>query len=114
MPKVRTIACEIKTGDVGTTSDVYLAFNGHPVQFSAPTGGTGATETFAGTFAAMSVAHSVTLLGPAEGAWHIDEIAVTYELDVGKPYVVRYGAITLDSNNQVNIWAEPPRPTFDV
>jgi hypothetical protein len=114
MPKVRTIACEIKTGDVGTTSDVYLVFNGHPVQFSAPTGGTGATETFAGTFAAMSVAHSVTLLGPAEGAWHIDEIAVTYELEGDAPYTVRFGPVALDTENQVSIWAEPPRPTFDV
>lgn len=114
MPKVRSIACEIQTGAVGTTSDVYLAFNGHPIQLVGPSGGTGTGETLSGTFSPMSVAHSVTLLGPAEGAWQIDVIAVTYEMEGGEPYTVRFGPVTLDTENQVSIWAEPPRPTFDV
>ncbi len=114
MPRVNRLQCEIQTGDVGLDGDVVLAFNGHPLGFDGVEGGTGPGETLSGSFSPRSVAHSVTLVGPAEGEWAIDSITVTYELDVGEPYVVRYGAVELDSTNQVNIWAEPPRPTFDV
>ena len=114
MPRVNRLQCEIVTGDMGLEGDVVLAFNGHPLTFEGAEGGAAAGETFTGSFSPRSVAHSVTLVGPEDGEWSIDSITVTYELDIGEPYVVRYGAITLDESNQVNIWAEPPRPTFDV
>ena len=114
MPKVQQIECTITTGKVGTESDVILAFNGHPLPFDNPDGGTGSGESFSGSFAPMSVAHSVSIVGPTEGDWDIQEIAVTYHLDIGEPYSVRFGPIALNTTNQVNIWAEPPRPIFDV
>ena len=114
MPRIDTIDVEIKTGAQGASSPVTFQFNGHNLAFENTTGGTGPGESFTGGFELRSFVHSVALNGPEEGSWDVDELRVTYTTGEDEPYVIRFGKVQLNDANAVNIWRDPPPPTFDV
>ncbi len=114
MPKIDTIAIEVKTGDQGTTDPVTFQFNGHTLSFEETQGGTAPGEIFQGSFEVGSYGHSVALNGPKTGEWQIEELRVTYELGDSDSYSIRFGAVSLNEDNALNIYRSRPRPTFDV
>ncbi len=114
MPKLNSFKVKIKTGDAGMDEPVNFSINNHVVPFENVKGGTGPGETFESDFEVNSFAHSLTLVGPKKGAWKIREMEVGFNAEHTEPYSVRFGEVTLDETNQVNIWQDPPLPTFDV
>ena len=113
MARLSTIQICITTGDKPTTNPVVLAFNGHEVTLSADGGSTETDGKFEGTFSPNSVAHSVHLNGPASGEWTVERVDVSFQAH-GQPWDVAYGPITLDSETALDVWQEPPLPTFEV
>lgn len=114
MPRIETFTVAIKTGSLGTLESPRFCFNGFDCEFDDPTGGTGAGQRFDGRFAPRSVPHQLYLSGPTEGTWEIAGIEIHYELSDGDQYDLRFGAVTLDGTNAVNLWRQRPQPTFDV
>ncbi len=114
MPRVNNFKVKIETGDTGTTDTAQFNFNNHKLPFDDPKGGTGAGETFEGGFEVNSFAHSLSLVGPEKGSWHIKGITVDYDCADTPPYTVRFGEVTLDETTEVDIWQDPPLPAFDV
>lgn len=114
MPKVNSFKVKIETGDTGTTGTVYFNFNNHKLPFENVSGGTGPGEVFEGGFDVGSFAHSMALAGPEKGEWHINSITVDIDSESTPPYSVRFGKVTLDETTELNIWQDPPLPSFDV
>jgi hypothetical protein len=118
MPRLESMKVAIRTGKIGTESPVLLNFNGFIVPLDQPEGRTMPSELYAGTFSPNSVPHVLTLSGPEQGAWEIEQVTVEYTLEGETPYTVSFGSadqpIKLDETNQLHIWAERPLPTFDV
>lgn len=114
MPRVNTFKVEITTGETGQPGPVRFDFNGHTMEFQNVKGGTGPGETFEGSFDARSFAHSVALVGPAEGKWAIDKLVITYHADASDPYTVTFGNVVLDDTTALDIWRDKPLPAFDV
>lgn len=114
MPKLRTFKVRIETGDTGTAGPVLFNINNHPLPFENVTGSPSAGQVFEGGFGVDSFAHSLSLLGPESGQWHIRNMVVDYECENAPPYSVTFGEVTLDETTEVNIWKDPPGPTFDV
>lgn len=114
MPKVNSFRVRIETGEIGTADTVHFNFNNHKLPFENVTGGTGPGEVFEGGFDVNSFAHSMTVVGPERGQWHIKSLTVEIDSESVPPYSVRFGEVTLDETNELNIWQEPPMSTFDV
>ena len=116
MPKLDAFTLEIKTGPKGGPERPHFDINGFPLEFDEMKGGTGPGETLKATGSPQSFPHSLALIGPEEGSesWEIDSITATYECSGAEPYTIRMGAVTLDDESNLNIWHEPPTPTFDV
>ena len=114
MPKLNSFKVKIETGDQGTAGPVLFSVNSHNVPFENVTGNTEAGEFFEGGFEVNSFAHSLTLVGPEKGEWHIKKISVDFVCEGTQPYSVTYGEVTLDETSQANLWQDPPQPVFDV
>ncbi|MFQ5444766.1 MAG: helicase [Nitrospinales bacterium] len=114
MPKLNNFKVTIETGDRGTPGPVMFTINGHTVPFETVEGSTEPGQTFIGGFEINSFAHSLALSGPEKGEWNIRQMKVDYNCQDFEPYSVTYGAVTLDETTDVNIWKDPPLPTFDV
>ena len=114
MPRLNNFKVTIQTGDPGTRGPVKFSINNHQLPLENTQGGVGPGETFAGGFDVNSFAHSLTLVGPEEGRWNIRSIQVDYRCENTEPYTVKFGEVTLDEATEVNIWQDPPLPTFDV
>jgi hypothetical protein len=114
MPKLNRLNIKIVTGEQGMDEPVHFSINSHVVPFENIPGGTGAGQTFEGDFEINSFAHSLTLVGPEKGEWNIREMEVSFDSENIEPYSVRYGEVTLDATNEVNLWQDPPLKTFDV
>ena len=114
MPKLNNFKVKIETGDQGTSGPVQFSINSHTLPFDNPTGATGAGGVFEGGFEVNSFAHSLALVGPEEGQWHIKKVQVDFNCESVEPYSVTYGEVTLDDGSQLDIWQDPPLPTFDV
>jgi len=114
MPRLNTFKVTIETGDQGTPGPVLFNFNNHTLPFENVKGGTAAGQTFEGEFEVNSFAHSLTLVGPEQGEWRLEKITVDYKCESLEPYAVTFDALTLDAANQVNIWQDPPLPSFAV
>jgi hypothetical protein len=114
MPKLNNFKVKIETGDQGTPGPVQFCINSHTLPFENPTGETGAGCVFEGGFEVNSFAHSLTLVGPEEGQWHIKKVQVDFNCESVEPYSVTYVDVTLDDSSQLDIWQDPPLPTFDV
>ncbi len=113
MPRVTELQLVIETGDVPLEQPVILVFNNHPIPVPADSGGTGAGETFEGRFRPNSFAHSVALQGPEAGEWAVNGVTVTYRSGADE-WTVRWGAVTLTAETAVDIWEDPPLPSWDV
>jgi len=46
--------------------------------------------------------------------WQIKNITIDYQCESTPPYTVKFGEVLLDDATEVNIWQDPPLPTFDV
>ena len=114
MPRVLTFDVEIRTGDAGTNTPVRCCINGHTMPFEEPSGTTESGGLYKASFRVMSFIHSLTIVGPDEGMWNIDELGVTYHCADMEPYDVRFGAVVLDEETEVNIWAEQKPTSFYV
>ena len=114
MPRLNNFKLTIQTGDPGTLGPVLFSINNHQVPLEDVKGGANKGETLEGGFQVNSFAHSLTLVGPEEGSWNIKSIRVDYHCENTDPYFVTFGEVTLDDKTEVNIWQDPPLPTFDV
>jgi hypothetical protein len=116
MPKLDRFTLEIKTGKRGGPKTPMFNINGFPLEFDEAEGGTGPGESLKAVGAPFSFPHALALIGPADGAepWDIESVRATFECANMDPYTVRLGAVTLDDESNLNIWYEPPPPTFDV
>ncbi|CCQ91783.1 Helicase [Nitrospina gracilis 3/211] len=114
MPKLNRFHIKIETGEVGTKQPVYFTINNHKVPFEEVKGDVGPGQTFESGFEVSSFAHSMTLVGPEQGKWDIQKIRVDYDCEGTQPYSVTFGQVELDEATEVNIWNDPPLPTWDV
>jgi len=114
MPKLNRFKVEIETGDAGMEGPVSFCINSHKVPFQDCSGSTASGQTFEGGFEVRSFAHSLTLVGPEKGNWEIKRVKVDFEPDAIAPYSVTLGEVVLDETTELNIWKDPPQPTFDV
>jgi hypothetical protein len=116
MPKLTQFKLEIKTGNSPGPESPQFSINGFPLEFDETEGSTEAGETLTAIGSPNSFPHSLVLIGPENGSpnWDIESVLAIYECDKMDPYEVRMGAISLDDNANLNVWHEPPLPTFDV
>lgn len=116
MPKLDSFTLEIKTGARRGPEKPIFNINGFPLEFEEMNGSTGAGETLKATGSVFSFPHALALIGPSEGnpPWDIESVRATYQCANMEPYIVHMGAATLDDESNLNIWHEPPPPTFDV
>lgn len=116
MPKLDTFTLEIKTGERAGPDTPMFNINGFPLEFDEVEGSTEPGEVLKATGNPYSFPHALALMGPDEGAepWDIESIRATYHCANLEPYTVRLGSVTLDDESNLNIWYEPPPPTFDV
>ncbi|MCH7958692.1 MAG: helicase [Candidatus Hydrogenedentes bacterium] len=114
MPKLNSFTIEIQTGETEGPERLQYSINGFPLDFDEMEGGSGAGETLTATGAPQSFPHTLLLRGPEQGRWDIQSVRLTFECDGDEPYTIQLGAVTLDSESDLNIWHEPPMPVFDV
>ena len=114
MPRLESFTIKITTGDNGRDDIPGFAFNSIPCEFEEVSGNAKTNEAMEGFFAPRSFTHSFVLKGPEQGSWDIKETEITYLVDGQEPYSVRFGAVSLDSNSDMNLWHEPPSEEFDV
>ncbi|MFT7622936.1 MAG: hypothetical protein ACI9WU_002111 [Myxococcota bacterium] len=115
MPRIDDVEVRISTGARGIEGPPVLVFNGHLIPVRVEEGGTGSGEHFVGVARPNSFAHSVQILGPEPGteAWDIEKMEIVYRAP-GEEWTVRWGAVSVDDDANVDIWDEPPLPTWDV
>ena len=113
MPLVKTVKVEITTARRDVDWPVMLEFNGHQLPFDT-VDEVDESHVFRGGFTPNSFAHSVLIVGPETGEWEISGLQVTYDPMGHDPYTVHFGEITLDSETSLDIWQDPPLPTFEV
>ncbi len=116
MPRLDTFTLEIKTGKRPGPEKAGFSINGFSLAFDDVEGGTGSGETLNVMGSPQSFPHSLALTGPSEGRepWDIESVTATYRCGGTEPYTVHLGAVTLDDESDLDIWHEPPLPTFDV
>ena len=116
MPKLTQFKLEVKTGTNPGPENPSFSINGFPLEFEETEGTAEVGATFTAVGSPNSFPHSLVLMGPEAGEsnWDIESVTATYECANMDPYVVCMGATTLDDNANLNIWHEPPLPTFDV
>jgi len=114
MPRLDTFHLKIKTGENGFSETPMFSINGFPLEFDTLSGGTGPGETLEATGTPQSFPHSLHLSGPSDGHWDIAELEATYECANETPYRIRLGAVTLDSESDLNLWHPRPPKVIDV
>ena len=114
MPKLNRFNVKVETGESGCSGPVLFSINGHSVAFENVQGGTGPGEVFEGDYEVGSFAHSLALVGPKEGKWDIKQISVDLNCESTPPYSIKFGKVELDETTELDIWQDPPLPTFSV
>ncbi|MBI4556976.1 MAG: helicase [Candidatus Hydrogenedentes bacterium] len=114
MPRLNSFQLQIKTGQNGPAEPPRYSINGFVIEFEEMSGGIGPGETLEATGNPGSFPHSLSLCGPKEGAWDIEGITATYFPHGEPPYTVRFDAVTLDDQSDLNIWQDRPAQVFDV
>jgi len=112
---------KIKMGERGLGRNPRYAINGLELDFDEIKGGSGPHETLELTGRPKKFPRSMTLIGPDEGCWDIEEIVATYQVTTGVyneggagPYTLRLGAVTLDAETKLNLWYERPPQLLEV
>ncbi|MCH8156866.1 MAG: helicase [Nitrospinae bacterium] len=113
MPKLNQFKIRIETGGQGTEGPIRFSINSHQLPLESVSGGTGAEEVFEGGYSVNSFAHSLSLVGPEKGEWSLRKVKVDYDCENTAPYSVEFGEVTLDESTELDIWKDPPLPTFD-
>lgn len=114
MPKLNTFEITIKTGERGRSDTPVFLINTFPCDFLHTEGSLESGGTFKATGEPNSFAHSLILQGPESGEWDVEEAAVTYHPAGEEPYTIRFGAVTVDENADMNIFEPRPLKTIDV
>jgi hypothetical protein len=114
MPRLTAFDLKIKTGEQGRETPPQYSINGFALDFDDSKGGFGPGETLEVTGSPDSFPHSLVLRGPDEGVWKIDEITATYYPAGEDPYTLRFGAVELDAESDLDIWQPRPTLAFDV
>lgn len=115
MPRLNVFKMKIKTGARGHAGPVpEFKMNGHQMPLGNFEGSAAAGGECSGGFQPYSFAHSLTLAGPPSGEWDIERIEIAFEVANEQPYSAIFDKVTLDENSELNLWQEPPLPTFDV
>ncbi|NIQ03174.1 MAG: helicase [Nitrospinaceae bacterium] len=114
MPKLKRFKIQIDTGRTGTGEPVFFTINNHKLPLEDTRGKVQPGETFEGGFEIGSFVHSLTLVGPETGKWDIRKVQLDFECENTDPYSIVLGEVTLDPETELNIWREPPLPTWDV
>lgn len=113
MPRLETLELKIKTGQRGLNHVPGYAINSHEIPFDQAEGGCGPGETLTASGSPKSFPHSLTLTGPDEGFWDIEQIEAIFHVG-DSPYTVYLGAVTLDSESKLNLWYDRPPILLDV
>lgn len=114
MPKLESFTLEVKTGKRSGPATPKFNINGFPLEFDEVEGVAEAGQTLRLTGSPQSFPHTLTLMGPEEGAWDIESVVVEYNCMGEEPYTIRMGPVSLDDESDLNIWYERPLQTFDV
>jgi len=114
MPRLNKFRVRIETGDKGMEEPVRFCFNSHRLPLEDVSGGTETGEVLEGGYEVNSVTHSMTLVGPDKGEWSLKKVTVDFECENTPPYSVEFPAVELDETSEMDIWQDPPLPTFDV
>lgn len=114
MPRLETFSIRIKTGAEGPRTIPRYQINGFDIDFDELAGGCGPGEVLEATAHPQSFPHSLTLSGPEDGAWDIEEVDLSYHCDGAEAYSIRLGAIRLEVDCDLNIWHERPPKVIDV
>ena len=114
MPRLNKFKVRVETGVKGIEESVRFNFNNHLLPLEDVSGGTKPGEIFEGGYEVRSVAHSMSLVGPDKGEWSLKKIIVDFDCENTPPYSVEFPAIELDGTTELDIWKDPPLPTFDV
>jgi len=114
MPRLNKFKVRVETGNKGMQEPVRFSFNSHLLPLEDISGGTQSGEVFEGGYEVRSVAHSMTLVGPDKGEWSLKKITVDFECENTPPYSAEFPAVELNDATELDIWKDPPLPTFDV
>ncbi len=114
MTRLDSFELEVKTGAHPGPEYPQYRINGFPLDFDHAVGGTGCGETLKATGNPGSYPHALVLAGPDDGTWDIESAEVTYSCAGEGGYTVRLGAVTVDSESDLNLWYERSPQTFDV
>jgi len=114
MARLETFSLVIRTGGRGLDETPAYTINGFTLPFDQVDGSARAGGVLEATGHPQSFPHGLTLVGPSEGAWDIEGIEATYELDGEAPYTVRLGAVTLDGQTELRLWYPRPAEVIDV
>ena len=114
MPRLQSFELNITTGAQGLASPPKYSINGFALDFDETEGGCRPGETLKAKGMPDSFPHTLLLHGPREGVWDIESLTATYMPMGEEPYTLRFGALKLDSDSDLNIWHQRPAPTFDV
>ena len=114
MPRLNKFRVKVETGDKGIDEPVRFNFNNHLLPLEDIVGGTQPGEFFEGGFEVRSVPHSMALVGPDKGEWSLKKVIVDFECENTPPYSVEFPELELNDTTELDIWKDPPLPTFDV
>ena len=111
--KILRLSLELKTGENGRTDLPQIEFNGHLISLSGVEGNCQSGATLTGFIRPGSVAHTIRLVGPEQGAWDISSMRIDYEGETGS-WTVDFVSFALDDETSADIFELPPLPTWDV
>jgi len=114
MPRLDSITLRIRTGQRGTHETPNYTINGFTLPFDSTEGSTGPGGSFEATGHPQSFPHSLTLVGPLEGAWDIEGAEIDFFVSGEEPYTVRLGSVTLDDHADLRLWYPRPAVLIDV
>lgn len=113
MGRLEAIALDITTGTHGHSGPVVVDCNGYRFECLDSEGRAAAGQHLEVRLPLRSFAHTLRLLGPAEGRWEVARLSVTYDTGA-EPYTVAFEPFTLEAGDAADLRADRPTPYFDV
>jgi len=114
MPRLQCFELKATTGERGMAKPPQFVINGFALDFDQTDGGVQPGETFTAKGSPDSFPHSLHLTGPAQGAWDIAALEITYYPYGEEPYTLHFASVTLDEQSDLNIWHAHPEQVMDV